>query len=408
MTGPAAATRPIVLLHVFSTFAVGGPQTRFATIADRLGRKYRHLIVSMSGRTEATSLLSERVAYDIIPVANAVARRASDRQGAPSSRTAILNTPRNPIANALRFAGQLRRLKPDLLITYNWGALEWAVGNRFGPHLPHIHIEDGFGPDEAVARFRRRIWLRRVGLKRAQAVVVPSRNLEGIAREEWKLRRVRIVYLPNGVDIPRFSAAMPLADRAFGKRPGELIVGTCAALRQEKNLARLIRAFAACGPANARLVIVGDGPERASLQMVVTENDLTGRVLFTGYLAQPERALANFDIFAMSSDTEQMPYGLLEAMAAGLPAAATDVGDIKSIVAEGNRPYIVSIADPAALTAALRTLLRDPALRARLGAENREKARREFSLDTMIAGYDRLFGTSYPSVSLSPVGRGLG
>jgi glycosyltransferase involved in cell wall biosynthesis len=114
--------------------------------------------------------------------------------------------------------------------------------------------------------------------------------------------------------------------------------------------------------------------------------------VFTGYLARPELALANFDIFAMSSDTEQMPYGLLEAMAARLPAAATDVGDTKAIVAESNRRFIVPTADEAALTGALRTLLRDPALRARLGAENRAKAEREFSLDKMITAYDRLFG----------------
>jgi glycosyltransferase involved in cell wall biosynthesis len=365
-----AAPGPVVLLHVFSTFAVGGPQTRFATIADRLGDKYHHLIVSMSGRTEAAELLSGRVSYDLTP---------------------IRNTPRNPLANAARFARRLRALKPDLLVTYNWGALEWAIGNRFGPGLPHVHIEDGFGPDEAARRFRRRVWLRRVGLKRARAVVVPSHALERIAVTEWKLRRDRIVYLPNGVDIPRFAADIPPSERAFVKQPGELIVGTCAALRPEKNLARLLRAFAACGADTARLVICGDGPERANLESAVNGSGLAGRVVFTGYLARPERALAGFDVFAMSSDTEQMPYGLMEAMAAGLPAACTDVGDILSMVAEPNRPFIVPAVDGAALTGALRNLLTHPDLRARIGAANRAKAEREFSLDRMIERYDRLF-----------------
>ena len=377
MTDSGAETRPIVLLHVFSTFAVGGPQTRFATVADRLGGKYRHLIVSMSGRTEAAELLSSRVSYALTPIAN---------------------TPRNPLANARRFAGQLRAIRPDMLVTYNWGALEWAIGNRFGPRLPHVHIEDGFGPDEAQRRFKRRVWLRRVGLKRADAVVVPSRTLEKIAISEWKLRRDRLVYLPNGVDIARFAAAAPLSERAFAKLPGELVVGTCAALRPEKNLVRLIRAFAACGAPDARLVICGDGVERGKLQAAANQAELGNRILFTGYLARPELALANFDVFAMSSDTEQMPYGLLEAMAAGLPAACTDVGDTLAIVSEPNRPFVVPAADTAALTGALRTLLRQPALRASLGAANRAKVAQEFSLDTMIAGYDRLFsGTLFMS-----------
>ncbi len=358
------------LLHVFSTFAVGGPQTRFATIADRLGPKYRHLIVSMSGRTEATTLLPPEVDYSLVP---------------------IHNTPRNPLANAWRFGKQLRKLKPDQLVTYNWGALEWAIGNRFGPNIPHIHIEDGFGPDEVSARFKRRIWLRRVGLAKVKTIVVPSRNLERIAREEWRLASDRLRYLPNGVDIPRFGAPVPEADRAFRKNPGELIVGTCAALRPEKNLGRLIRAFAACGARNARLVICGDGAERAGLEAIARANGIADRCVFTGYLAKPELALAGFDIFAMSSDTEQMPYGLLEAMAAGMPVAATDVGDIKAMVAEENRQFIVNPADEAALTGGLRTLLTDAALRERLGTANRAKAEAEFDLGAMIAAYDRLF-----------------
>jgi glycosyltransferase involved in cell wall biosynthesis len=367
--------RKVTLLHVFSTFAVGGPQTRFATIADRLGPKYRHLIVSMSGRTEAAQLLSPKVEYSLVP---------------------IRNTPRNPLANAWRFSKQLRQLKPDQLVTYNWGALEWAVGNRFGPNIPHIHIEDGFGPDEAAARFRRRIWLRRVGLARVKAILVPSRNLERIAHEEWRFPEARVRYLPNGVDIARFSAPMPEAERAFKKRPGELIIGTCAALRPEKNLGRLIRAFAAGRPQNARLAICGDGSERAGLEATARANGVADLCVFTGYLSRPELALANFDIFAMSSDTEQMPYGLLEAMAAGLPLAATDVGDIKAMVAQENRPFVVNLTDEAALTGALRTLLRDGELRKKLAGANQAKAKAEFSIDAMIETYDWFFGDTGP------------
>jgi glycosyltransferase involved in cell wall biosynthesis len=371
MTDKDDNTQLITVLHVFSTFAVGGPQTRFATLADRLGDKYRHLIVSMSGRTDAAQLLSQRVNYRLIP---------------------IRNTPRYLIGNVLRFRKDLRRIKPDLVITYNWGALEWAIANRIGPRLPHIHMEDGYGPDEAAQRFRRRVWLRRFGIGRStRAVIVPSHNLERIAIQEWKLARKKVVYVPNGVEIDRFTAFVAQPDRAFVKKPGELIAGTCAALRPEKNLARLIRAFAACGARGARLVICGDGPERAALEKAAVANGVADRVVFTGYLARPELALAGFDVFAMSSATEQMPYALLEAMAAGLPVVATDVGDIKSIVSEANRPFIVPVIDEAALTGALRHLLGNAALRAKLGGDNKARAKAEFSLDKMVATYEALF-----------------
>lgn len=362
----------LTLLHVFSTFAVGGPQRRFVAIADALGGKYHHLIASMSGRTDAAALLSANVDYELIPVRN---------------------IPRNPLANILVYSRELRRLRPDLLITYNWGALEWAIANRVGPRLSHIHIEDGFGPDEAIKRFRRRVLLRRIGLGRCDAVVVPSRNLERIALGEWRLPRKRVIYLPNGIDLARFSRPVRETERAFVKRPGELIVGTCAALRPEKNLMRLVRAFAVCNAPNARLVICGEGPERPSLEAAAQTAGIADRVVFTGFLARPETALAGFDVFAMSSNTEQMPLGLLEAMAAGLPAVTTDVGDCKAIVAEDNARFVVPVTDEVALAAALDTLLADTALRARLGAANGAKAEQEFSLGRMIAAYDRLFET---------------
>lgn len=360
----------ITLLHVFSTFAVGGPQTRFATIADRLGDKYRHLIVSMSGQTEAASLLSHRVNFELIP------------------RT---NPPRRTFGNAMYFKKELRRIKPDVLITYNFGAMEWALGNRFGPNYPHIHIEDGFGPDEAIRRLKRRIVLRRVALRRTKTLVVPSRTLEMIALKEWKIPKSKLHYLANGVDMSRFNEEAGPETWPYKKAPGELLVGTCSALRPEKNLGQLIRSFAATGVRNARLIICGEGPEHPALAAAARNAGIPERVTFTGYLTNPEFALRGFDIFAMSSDTEQMPYSLLEAMATGLPAAATGVGDIPTMVADENKPFIVGRNDEFGLAGALRTLLGDAALRAKVGAANEAKARAEYSLETMVAAYDRLF-----------------
>tara|TARA_B100000614_G_scaffold99671_1_gene89591 strand:- start:337 stop:672 length:336 start_codon:yes stop_codon:yes gene_type:complete len=108
-------------------------------------------------------------------------------------------------------------------------------------------------------------------------------------------------------------------------------------------------------------------------------------------MSAPETILPSFDVFAMSSDTEQMPVGLIEAMAAGRAVVATDVGDIRSMVAEANRPYVVPLGDDAAYGRALEELLRDPALRARLGADNAAKARATYDEATMVATYDRLF-----------------
>ncbi|MGH7113329.1 MAG: glycosyltransferase, partial [Stellaceae bacterium] len=135
----------------------------------------------------------------------------------------------------------LRRLQPDLLITYNWGAIEWAMANRLFPIARQLHFEAGFGKEEATIQIRRRVLFRRWALARAAGVVVPSHRLEELARGVWKLPPGRVVYVPNGVDAARFADPPRDRVRGFARRPGELVVGTVAPLRPEKNIGRLLR-----------------------------------------------------------------------------------------------------------------------------------------------------------------------
>jgi glycosyltransferase involved in cell wall biosynthesis len=175
-------------------------------------------------------------------------------------------------------------------------------------------------------------------------------------------------------------------------RSSELVIGTISGLRQVKRIDRLIRAFAALPPdIRACLVIVGDGPERTRLEEIAAEVGIADRTFFTGNIAAPERVFGLFDVFALTSDSEQMPYALIEAMAAGLPIVATDVGDVKAIVAPENRPLIVPSASVDALISALCELARNARQRRVLGYHNQEKARREFGAATMMKTYEALF-----------------
>jgi glycosyltransferase involved in cell wall biosynthesis len=298
---------------------------------------------------------------------------------------------RGAFRNTLSVATTLRRIKPDLLITYNWGSIEWAIANRLSPVAPHVHFEDGFGREEADGQFRRRIWCRHWALARCESVVVPSRLLENVARDIWRLPADIISYIPNGVDVERFSAPAPPADPGVNRRPGELILGTLAPLRPEKNIGRLLRVFAEIDRSlPVRLVVAGDGVERGALERLADQLGIADRVTFTGHVS-PESVLGLLDIFAMSSDTEQMPVALLEAMAACLPVAAINVGDVKTMVSPENQDFIVERDDRAAFTAAIERLLREPQTRERLGRRNRERVLAEFSSQQMFDRYSELF-----------------
>lgn len=356
------------LLHVFSTFKVGGPQRRFAQICGYLGGGYHHSIVSMDGRWDALDLLSDDIA----------AQRIDLPEGMGTGLTAI---------HSARKA--IKEHAPDLLVTYNWGAIEWAAANLL-PLCPHIHIEDGFRPDEVERRIWRRNLFRRLCLRSNSRVVVISQNLLTIALNEWKLPAKRVHFVPNGIDVQKFQNAQrsPLN---FGISEGDTVIGTVAALRPEKDIAALIRVFARFSQDESlKLVICGDGPERAELESLAHALGVQKNVVFTGYTDKPEDVMPLIDVFALSSRTEQMPLSILEAMAAGLPVAGYNVGDVASMISSVNTPFIVE-RDEDNLFVALESLLSDEKLRAAIGKANFERANTEYTDQKMYKAYESLF-----------------
>jgi glycosyltransferase involved in cell wall biosynthesis len=191
----------------------------------------------------------------------------------------------------------------------------------------------------------------------------------------------------------RFGSA-PAGDAIPGlvRVPGETIIGTIAGLRPVKNLPRLVRAFAGMRNKAARLVIVGQGPESERIMGEARRLGVADRVLLPGFLADPARYVRLFDIFALSSNSEQFPISLVEGMAAGLPVVATGVGDIPAIVSADNRPLIVAPDDERGFTAALDSLAERPDLRRAIGEANRRRVAAEYDERRMIEHYARLYG----------------
>jgi glycosyltransferase involved in cell wall biosynthesis len=368
---------PLRILHAHSTFALGGKEARSVRLINAFGSAAEHVVLS------------------------AVPGAFSAREGIDRSVRAIFPENAPPLAGRpspmrlLRLARYARRF--DLLLSYNWGGFDLVMARRlFGPLLrlpPLIHHEDGFNEDESARLDPRRSRYRRLGLPAARRLVVPSERLEGIARREWRQRPGRVVRIPNGIPVDRY--ALPPDETAIPgltRKPGEVVIGTVAGLRVVKNLPRLVRAFAAMHSRNARLVIVGSGPESERIHAEARARGVAGRLVLPGFLPDPARWIGLFDIFALSSDSEQFPISLVEAMAAGLPAVATAVGDVPIMVSADNRPLIVASEDEAGFAAALDSLAERPDLRRAIGLANREKAAGDYDEAKMILAYARLYG----------------
>lgn len=354
---------------------------RLARIAAALGPALKHDILAMDGDYAAAARLSPRIEHRL-------------RKDIAVRKSGILS-------NILAYRRLIARERPDLLVTYNWGAIEWAAANT-PAIVPHLHAEDGFGADEAARQLPRRALFRRFVLA-GKPVVVASGVLEATARQRWGVSRRRLFHVANGVDASRYARRPdPALVARLGDPAAGPLIGTVSGLRPEKNLARLVDAFAhVVAQRPARLAIVGEGSERAALEARIRSLGLSSRAFLPGAIDDPAAILGAFDLFMLSSDTEQAPLSLLEAMAAGLPAACSNVGDIAVMVSPDNRPYVVA-RDAQALASAALALLDDPASRARIGAANRVRAVEAYSEAAMIDRWRALLDGRASVVSDGP------
>jgi glycosyltransferase involved in cell wall biosynthesis len=141
--------------------------------------------------------------------------------------------------------------------------------------------------------------------------------------------------------------------------------------------------------------VVGDGPERPACEAFAARtHTLAGRVVFAGHQSDPREHLRAMDAFCISSDSEQMPIALVEAMATALPTASTDVGDVRGMLGTHQEAQVVPLAEHETawpLAEAIQGLLADPALRARLGARNRELALERYGLEAMVRAHEAVW-----------------
>ncbi len=365
---------PPRILHLHSTFDAGGKEVRCTRLINAWQQDADHAIVSGDPTKRGAAHLLSSVVKVSWP-------RFPPLQGRPTPRRL------KALAEAMtRF---------DLICSYNWGAIDAVMAHtlfadRFGL-APLVHHEDGFNEDEIDRLKTRRNWYRRIALGRSAALVVPSRQLERIALEQWQQPRARVQRIGNGIETQDFAEApKPQVQPGLAKASGSLWLGTLAGLREVKNLAVLVSAIAQLPP-EWQLVIAGEGPQRGALEQLARDLGVEARVHLPGFVDQPEKIVGLFDIFALSSHSEQFPISVVEAMAAGVPVVAPRVGDIAEMVASENGPLLSAAGDEAGLVGSLRNLAQQPDQRRRIGAANRLKAQAEYDADAMTRRYRALY-----------------
>lgn len=234
--------------------------------------------------------------------------------------------------------------------------------------------------------------MRRAASWSTDEIVAVSESLRGILVRQAGIPEQRVDVIINGVDVRRFT---PRPDQWLPTVGHEdrFVVGHVARLDPIKNQGMLLQAFDQVRrrlPA-AQLVIAGDGPARASLELLATELNLGTSVTFLGEVRDTAALYRSFDVFALSSISEGTSMSILEAMASGVPVVATAVGGTPALVRNGAIALLVDLGNAAAMADAITGLALDPGAHRSLAAKARAYTAEHYSEDAMLERYYALY-----------------
>jgi sugar transferase (PEP-CTERM/EpsH1 system associated) len=224
--------------------------------------------------------------------------------------------------------------------------------------------------------------------------VCVSHDLRRWLVEDVRIAASKVVTVHNGVELTRFTgAAREAARSALGLGVSDVLIGTVGRLDPVKDQATLLRAFGRLVPrhADARLIVVGDGPLRAQLDQLINSLGLRARARLLGERRDIPAILAALDVFVLPSIAEGISNTILEAMASGLPIVATRVGGNSELIDPDSTGALVPVGHAETLAAAIERYVDDAHLREVHGKRARARARERFSLERMSHDYGALY-----------------
>jgi glycosyltransferase involved in cell wall biosynthesis len=311
--------------------------------------------------------------------------------GVPFRTLRFLRRPVRPARDLRALAeitGMLREWKPDLVSTHTAkaGWLGRAACSRLG--LPAIYtphgwsISDRVSPAGGIAFRLAEKWASRW----ANAIVCVCEYERRLALAKRVAPREKLFVVHNGVaDTPPELRARP------GRSPVRIV--SVARLEPPKDCATLLAALGRLRELDWKLDLVGGGPLEPEVRRMAQGLGIAGRVRFLGYQTDPAPTLAASQVFVLSSRSEGFPRSVLEAMRAGLPVVASDVGGVGEAVRDGVEGLLVPRRNPDALANALARLLAGASERERLGAAARRRYESSFRIEKMVEKTAAIYAT---------------
>jgi sugar transferase (PEP-CTERM/EpsH1 system associated) len=360
------------LLHIVPSFGLGGMEKVICAVIKHTTPAHHHSILALDNNTQASRWLhDEKVQF--LDFAKPAQRRRF----------------------FLALASVLRHVRPDLLMTYTWGATDAIWLGRLTSIEHIIHHEHGFNVDESRATLWKRDVIRLLVYRLASKVLVVSHELQTLLQHQYRLKADRVIRIPNGIDTAAYAPDPEERQRIrqrLGFTEAETVVGFAGRLDPVKNFDLLLQIFSSCVHAHpqVRLLLVGDGPERSQLEAWCQAHGLQRSVVFAGQQENVLPFLRAMDVFLLTSLREQMPMTILEAMAVRVPVIATHVGEIPHMIDDGVNGFVHHRDDPIEVFVQSLSLLLSPIYRMRMGEAARQKIMASFQQEMMVQQYQAL------------------
>jgi glycosyltransferase involved in cell wall biosynthesis len=285
----------------------------------------------------------------------------------------------------------LRELQPRVLHTHQIGAAWYLAPAAKRLSVRVVHTEHG-NPFARATSWLETMNLRHLMHRTAKSIDAFAAVSPEIAKTITRFRTVpaaKVTVVPNGIAIVEPTRSRDKIETSLSIPQGMFIIGSVSRLNEVKRQDILLRAVAKV--TNAWVILVGDGPERDSLERLAEELGIRSRVIFAGYQPQPADFLAAMDVFALTSRSEGFPVSLLEAWAARVPVIVSATGGLRSIVRDGETGWLVPVGDVDAFAAAFEKVRSNRNQSRELAAAGHRELLEHYTLDRMTERYESLY-----------------
>lgn len=378
-------SKQIKILFIINDMSVGGAQIRTIRLANGLSRRgFRTSIASLGKTDHISKELSDDIDFSF-----------SKHFDYLQSMT-VFSSSLSSLYSLYEVIKLIRSTNPDIVCAMQWAAKIPAslAGKLLGKKTVLVEVNNSIYElrlKGVKSRLHPKFLARKIACRLATVVAANSRGLADFTASCYGLTEVALIHNGTDIEAVRRMSSEPVESQ-WSDEDAKLVVAV-GRLERQKGFEFLIEAIKLLNTegARVRLLILGEGAMRESLERKVADCGISDMVKISGFITNPYPHMAGADVFVCSSVSEGMSNTILEAMALGLPVVSTDHEfGASDVVKHGDSGLLVPVGDSKAMANSIRDIIEDERLRGKL-VRGAETAIREFDMEAMVEKHKRLF-----------------